>query len=184
MDRRAVILAQAVAMVALGLATAAQAHPHRFTEQQVMVSVSPVAVMVQAIIAPSPTQGPTVVALIDRNGDGVLSAEEGQYFATALMSEVTLTSDGAPLTLQEIMVALPSPQNIAEGTAHVTVSAMAPLTVQRGPHDLTFAITYSAFAQDWFIQPWTTEDLLPEGDYPSVERATEGNRLRLRYDRG
>lgn len=157
------------------------AHPHCYVDQQVALTVAPDRIVMRAVIAPSTTDGAAIFDHVDLDGDGKVSAEEGQGFAASLLAATRLEVGGGTLNLTVEAVTIAPRNLIAVGAGSLDVTAKA--TIPEGmPPNVDFAIDYADFGAGWFVQPYYAPDLI--GQYPDVtlSRSAADASIRIRTD--
>src|SRR5205823_5715961 len=88
-------LAAVAALLALG---ATPAHAHRLDEylQAATIAVAKDRVRLQLRLAPGVAVLSAVLAIVDTDGDGVISDAERRAYALRILRDLSLTIDGAP----------------------------------------------------------------------------------------
>ena len=161
----------------------AYAHPHATIDQQVQISVGRSRVVVGFAIVPSAPEGTSILAHLDRDGDGMISDQEASAFARDVVAGATLTLDGERIALGEPDVTVPRAEAIASGTGTIRVTTQAPLPLAGSTErDLALDVGFDAFAPDWFVQPFLLPELAGVGTISKIERSDRGASFRLRTD--
>jgi len=135
--RRAVILA-GVLWVASSAALAA----HRVDEylQATRIALSADAVHVEIDLTPGADVADRVTRLMDRDGDGDVSAVECRQYASVVVSAATLELDGRPLRLDVSRYDCPSVDEFRDGVGTVRLRADASASpASPGEHRLRFS---------------------------------------------
>ena len=129
-----------MAVALLGLVST-PAFAHRLDEylQATIFSIDLGSVQATMRLVPGVAVAPTVIAGIDRNHDGVLSSEEQQRYAEAVLADLQLKEDGSRLPLQLTSATFPSVELMKQGTGEIELRFSAELAATRGRHQLTFA---------------------------------------------
>jgi len=132
---------RAAGLVALCGWPAAPARAHRLDEllQAALISVRPERVSVNVVLTPGVQVADTLIARIDTNHDGALSAEEVRAYADAVRSELRLSLDGHVLTLRPGKADASSLAELRTGQGVILVVAEATWgAVALGSHELEF----------------------------------------------
>jgi hypothetical protein len=122
------------------IAFAAPAFAHRLDEylQATLVDVTPTPIHLQINLTPGVAVADRVLAEIDRDADGAISAAEAAAYADSLRRDLTVRLDGQPVTLALCASSFPDPAELREGTGIIqlefAVTAAPPLAP--GPHRL------------------------------------------------
>jgi hypothetical protein len=137
-SRRATAAAHAVAALLL---CAAQLSAHRRDEylQAARLAIDPDAVQLQLDLTPGIAVAESVIADIDGDRDGTLSAGEQRAYAGLVLGAVRLEIDGRPLAAALTAAVFPDVEAMrrGEGTIRMQASASAP-RLAAGPHHLLF----------------------------------------------
>ena len=164
-----------LAALMLALATGATAHPHAYVDQQALLSLGPDGTEVRLVIVPSAPDGPAILAHLDGDGDGVVSAAEAGAFGAALLAETSLRVDGEPMPLILADAKVADPAAVAAGIGAIEVTAEASFELLGpGAHRVALTASYGGFSHGWFVQPFLDPALLVAGP-PVVERSADGS---------
>jgi hypothetical protein len=103
--------------VAILVLAAMPARAHRLDEylQGTIVSVEKNRLHAEMLLTPGVAVFPFVMAGIDTNGDGVISADEQRAYAARVLSDLSFTIDGHRLTLSVISMQFSSVDDMKEG---------------------------------------------------------------------
>ena len=153
---------------ALLLPGLAAAHPHGTVEQQLNLSLGREKAELTWIIAPPAEMAGHILAHLDRDGDGTVTAPETAAFTDALIAATTLTVNGEAVALAQGDVTEPDPMD-SDGVIDLSAILDMP-QFPTSPAVVSVEISYTEFAEDWFIQPFYFEDL-SEGASPRIARA-------------
>lgn len=138
-----ILPAIAIGLTGLILATPLHAHRLEGLVQSSLVEVLPSQVGVQVTLIPGMDIAPKIIAVLDRDGDGVFSEIESDAWAELFMARQRVTVDGKslPLTLQSVRA---SPlAEMTGGHAEIAVHFTAELgALARGPRTITCANRY------------------------------------------
>jgi hypothetical protein len=134
----AAVLALTITMV---MAAGAGLSAHRVDEylQAARLAIDPDRVRFELDLTPGIALAGAVVAEIDRNRDGVFSAEEQRAYATLVLGALTLEADGSPVRPRLSGAAFPEINAIrrGEGTIRLHSEAAFP-PLSSGVHHLLF----------------------------------------------
>ena len=113
----------ALAAIFTGLSLAIPLRAHRVEGllQSSLVEVLPSQIGVEVTLAPGMDVAPKVVALLDANGDGVLSEAESTAWSTRFMPGQNVTVDGHSLPLNLKSVRISPLAEMSEGHAEIVV---------------------------------------------------------------
>jgi hypothetical protein len=119
-----------MAAAAILLASRAPARAHRLDEylQATLLSVSKQAVTAQMTLTPGVAVYPVVLAELDTDADGVISASEQRAYGERVLHDLLLTADGHRLTPRLVSLAFPSAEQMKEGLGEIRVGFAADLT--------------------------------------------------------
>jgi hypothetical protein len=109
-------------LLALGLAGEAQAHRLDEYLQSTLISVGQDQVEVEIRLTPGVAVLPVVMAMIDRNHDGRISADEERAYAERVLSEVALDSDGQAIRLTVVGRSFPAVEDMKQGLGTIQLS--------------------------------------------------------------
>lgn len=114
---------------------------HRTDEylQAARLAIDPARVQIELDLTPGIALAEAILADIDRNRDGTLSAEEQRAYATLVLDALTLEVDGTPVRAELADVRFPDADAIkrGEGTIRLHSSAILPRQ-SSGVHQLLF----------------------------------------------
>jgi hypothetical protein len=80
-----------------------------------------------------------VIALIDTDGDGRISAAEGRAYASKFLAGAKLKLDGGEMTLRLLGVTMPSKGAMEAGLGMIRIKAAARISgLKPGPHQIRF----------------------------------------------
>ena len=115
---------------------------HRLDEylQAALVSIEPSAIKLQIHLAPGIAVAEPVLALMDRDGDGVISTNEATAYAQLLKHDLTLQIDERPLELKFTASNFPPPDELGTGWGIIRLdyAAAVPGPFAPGAHELAF----------------------------------------------
>jgi hypothetical protein len=129
-------LATLAAILAMGM----PAYAHRLDEylQATTISLEKDRVKGQIRLTPGVAVLPRILAAIDENADGVISAAEQQAYAEKVLGDVALAIDGNSLRPQLVSVNFPRIEEMREGLGEIQIEIQAELP-RNGTHQrLTF----------------------------------------------
>lgn len=124
------------------LATTMSAHRRDEYLQAARLAVEPGRVELELDLTPGIAVAEAVVADIDRDGDGVLSADEQHLYVRRVLDAVVLELDGRPLRAEPVSVTFPGLDAFRHGEGTIRLqSAMALPDQAAGDHHLSFRST-------------------------------------------
>ena len=133
--------AAAALAVTAAIVFAAELSAHRRDEylQAARVGIDPGEVQLELDLTPGIALAETIIADIDRNGDGALSADEQRAYGDAVMNALTLEVDGTPLRAQLAASSFPDLEAVrrGEGTIRLQSTAVLP-SLAPGSHQLLY----------------------------------------------
>ena len=156
-------------IIAVFAATDLSAHRRDEYLQAARLAIAPGRVELQLDLTPGIAVATSVIADIDRNGDGVFSAEETQAYAQRVLSELRLDIDGHALHLrqpqsQPTADAFPAADAIRRGEGVIQLQLEAALpALTAGAHHLTY---HNAHRRD--IGVYLANALLPDTDRVAI----------------
>lgn len=120
-----------------GVVWPASAHRRDEYLQAVRLAIEPDRVRVGLDLTPGIAVAPSVLAEVDRDLDGTISADESRAYAGAVLSAISLAVDGTTLraAVVDVSVAAPEAMLRGEGTMRLNAVATIPHT-GRGVHRL------------------------------------------------
>jgi hypothetical protein len=123
---KAILLAAAI--ILLG-GTAAPAHRLDEYLQGAIISVEKNRVDVQITLTPGVAVFPLLLADMDADGDGVISAVEQHAYVVRILRDLSLKIDGQPLTARLLSTEFPAIEEMKEGRGeiHIEFEANLPL---------------------------------------------------------
>ncbi len=122
------------AFLALTLIGGASAHRLDEYLQATLIGMTPNGTDVEINLTPGVAMLPLLMAVIDRDRDGHISAEEQQAYVNRVASEVELRVDGAPAQLSLIESEFPALQAMRDGLGTIRMK----LRTRRSGHELRF----------------------------------------------
>jgi hypothetical protein len=114
---------------------------HRLDEylQATLVTIEPGEVRLQINLTPGVEVADKVLALVDRNHDGVLSTNEAAAYCELLKRELTVYLDGRKISLELTASNFPALSELRTGWGFMQVEFSAPVgPLAPGPHQLEF----------------------------------------------
>jgi hypothetical protein len=114
---------------------------HRLDEylQATRISIARDGVLLGIDLTPGAEVGPLIVALMNGDRDGWISAAEGQTYANELVRDVVLELDGRRQVLALTKCQIPSISEMYSGTGTIRIEARATVSAGvPGPHSLTY----------------------------------------------
>lgn len=143
MNARSNIALIGLVVVCLGLAAPLRAHRLDEYLQAARISVAVDHVSVELDLTPGVAVAPTVLAMIDTDGNGAISATEGDAYARQVINALVMTVDGQRVRPHLDRRQMPLWRDVREGTGMIRLTASATLPVlTSGPHQLFFRNTH------------------------------------------
>ena len=129
-----------VATIALLLAIVTPADAHQLDEyvQASKISIARDVVRVELRLTPGVKVLPRVLAAIDTNDDGVISADEQRAYADRVRGDLSLAVDGTNLPLRLVALGFPSMAEMREGLGEIRMDFDAVVPAGGGDRRLTF----------------------------------------------
>ena len=111
------------ALLLLSLLMGRNAFAHRIDEylQATLFSLEPGQVHGSMRLVPGVVVAPTVIAGIDSNGDGILSAAEEQAYAQRVVADLTISLDGQSVVPRVLSYTFPNPADMREGLGEIHI---------------------------------------------------------------
>lgn len=159
----------------------AGAHPLDEIVQGAYLSLAPGKVLLELDLSPGPLVVGKVLAALDPNGDGKVTAAEARAYAGKVLSQSTLTVDGKalPWRLDEIQV--PAYGNLKTAGDTIKIYATAARPDRAGAHTLTYLNRYAPAKS----QPIANIFLLPGSDWTygvaGQQHTDDGRGLTVRF---
>ena len=163
------------------LALSAPALSHRLDEylQLTAISVSNGRVGARMMLTPGVAVAKRVVALIDANGDGVLSDKEKRAYAARVLKDVSLTVDGTILKPRVLDFRFPSVAAMRKGLGEIDLDLEAPVPGGVGNHRLAFENRHQKAIAAYLVECFTPDD--PSLRVTGQRRSREQERYELDY---
>jgi len=116
------------------------ASAHRLDEylQATLLSVEPDRVEASMRLVPGVAVSDAVIASIDTDGDGVLSAAEQQDYAQRVLRDLSLSIDNKPLALHIVSTSFPSLEEMKQGVGEIQLDFAAELPRDAADRRLAF----------------------------------------------
>ena len=125
-------------LAVLALPSAAFAHQLDEYLQSTLVVIDPAAIRLQIILTPGVSVAEQVLALMDRDADGVISPDESAAYADLLKRDLSLQLDTRDLELKLTASDIPTPAELRTGAGIMQMEfSAAPGPLAAGPHTLT-----------------------------------------------
>jgi hypothetical protein len=152
--------------LAFGASAAVDVSAHRRDEylQAARLAIDPARVEVFLDLTPGIALADAILADIDRNRDGSLSAEEQQSYARVVMGALQVEIDGRPLHAQLDASSFPDVEAVRRGEGTIRLHSIAPLPpLPVGAHHLTLR---NGHHRDGSV--YLANALVPESDRVAV----------------
>ena len=127
-------------LIACVFLSARSAEAHRLDEylQATILSLEPGTVSLTMRFVPGVAVSSGVIAVIDHDGDGVLSQAEQTAYAERAMSDLDLTEDNRTLKLRIVHADFPTIEQMRAGVGEITLTMAADISSASGDHQLAF----------------------------------------------
>ena len=142
------------------LAVPSVASAHRLDEylQATTIAVSDGHVVLRLRLTPGVAVASTVLAEIDVDQDGRISASEQSAFARAATAARALSIDGRATPLLPRTATFPSPASMRSGSGDIVLELVAPAPTKLGPHRLIYTQTSGRTPAVFLVNALTTKD--------------------------
>jgi hypothetical protein len=113
---------------------------HRLEDnlQATLVCIEPAAIRLKINLTPGASVSKLMVALIDGDGDGVISKKEAAAYAARMKRDLIVRLDGREVELKFTASDFPEPAELRSGSEIIRLEfAIAPSTLAAGKHRLT-----------------------------------------------
>ncbi|HVW08653.1 MAG TPA: hypothetical protein VHC90_08725 [Bryobacteraceae bacterium] len=130
---------RALSIAALLVFAGGVANAHRLDEylQGTLVSLGKTQVEAEMTLTPGVAVFPAVMAAIDTNGDGTISAVEQQAYAQRVTRDLALSVDGRAVTPLLVSVRFPEVEEMREGRGEIRIALTGAMPGGRGRRTLT-----------------------------------------------
>ncbi len=138
---RAGSLAKAGALAVLVLIAGTSLSAHRRDEylQATRLAIDPERVEVAVDLTAGIAVADRILAEIDGDADGLISAAEGRVYSARLLSTIALDVDGVPLRVELVDSTAPGVEDVRKGEGTLRIRAVASLpTLPAGDHQLRY----------------------------------------------
>jgi hypothetical protein len=177
-SRDAALLALILAIVIVG---GGGVSAHRVDEylQATRIAIDPDRVHLELDLTPGIALAETILAAIDRDGDGSLSSDEQRAYGRAVLNALALDIDGTPIRAELDSARFPGPDEIRRGEGTVRLELAAPLPrLSGGVHHLFFRNGHHSDRSVYLANA-----LVPASDRVSVTaQRRDGNQTELTID--
>ena len=153
-----------VTLIVIG-ATSVSAHRRDEYLQAARLAIAPGRVELQLDLTPGIAIAEAVIDRIDRDGDGMLSAQERGDYVSVVMAAIDMRLDGAAVAIAAPAVQFPEVDALQRGEGTIRLSSIVTLPrIQDGAHALTFRNAHQPDASVYLANA-----LVPDGDRISIE---------------
>jgi hypothetical protein len=169
--------------IAAWLAVGSIASAHRLDEclQAARIAIEPNQVSLELDVTPGIAVADAVIADIDQNRDGVLSANERYAYGRLVLGSVDLMIDGRPVRLTSASTTVPDVMTLRRGEGTIQLRSVMTISSQStGAHQLLFRNRYR---RD--ISVYLANALVPESDRIAVtaqRREQQQRELTIAYE--
>jgi len=154
---------------------------HRLDEylQAARLGIDPGAVRIELDLTPGITVAGAIIADIDRNRDGSLSADEQRAYGALVVSALMLEVDGTPVRAQLGDASFPVPEVMRRGEGTIRIQSAATLPgLSVGSHQLLFRNNHHPDRSVYLANA-----LVPDGDEVAVTaQRRDGDQTELTID--
>ncbi len=135
------------------LLSAAGVEAHRLDEyvEQTLVEIEPARVVLHLDLTPGVAVAPRVIAAIDTDGDGVISAAEEAAYAEAVRRDLSLSMNGEPLGLRVASAKYSPVEAMKAGTGVMALALEAQLPAGVTAGTLVLANHHEAAIGRWLM---------------------------------
>ena len=128
----------AAAAILLWAATSASAHRLDEYLQATKLRVEKDRIQAQLSLSPGVAVFPTVIAEIDTDGDGEISAAEQRAYAERVLRDLSLTMDGKSLRLRLVSTNFADLEELKQGRGDIQVEFIADVPRSGGPRKIIY----------------------------------------------
>lgn len=131
---------QKLSVISIFLLLGTSAFAHRLDEylQATILSIEKDRLQVQMTLTPGVAVYPIVVAAIDTDADGAISEAEQRAYAERILSDLSLTMNGNPLSPRLVSVNFPALEDMQEGGGEIRLDFDADLPRKAPKRTLIF----------------------------------------------
>ncbi len=165
-------LSTVVALLVVG-ATAADAHQLDEYLQATRIDAARDRLVVELSLTPGVTVAPRILQLVDRDGDGRISAVEIDAYAHRVIDDLVLSIDGVDVSLALTRVDCPSPDEMRDGTGTIRVEARSASALTAGSHRIHYHNAHEAASSVYLVNA-----LLPSDHDVTITAQHRDNRQR------
>jgi hypothetical protein len=166
---------------ALVLATAMPAGAHRLDEylQATLIAVEKDRVQAEIRLVPGVAAFPAVLAKIDRDADGALTAAEELAYAQEVLRDLSLAVDGKRLPLRLTSSSFPSQESLKEGLGEIQLRFEADTPATAGERRLTFVNQHQRAIGVYLVNALVARD--PDIQLGQEQRSDDQSFYQLEY---
>lgn len=116
----------AVSAIALLLVTPGESHAHRLDEylQAARISLDREGVTLEVDLTPGASVANAVIAIVDRDGDGLISPTEAAAYGRAALGDLVVELDGRPVAMTLTHAEVPSVGELRDGVGTIQLRAV------------------------------------------------------------
>jgi hypothetical protein len=173
-----------MAALTIALLWPAAAAAHRLDEylQAARVSLERTRVLVELDLTPGAALASTIVPLIDRDADGVISPAEIEAYGRSVLADVSVSVDGQGAALELTSIDAPSIAEMREGMATIRLRATGRVHARSGTHDLYVENRHLPSSSVYMVNALMPDD--PAITVVSQIRDPRQSSARVEYDIG
>ena len=146
-----------VAAMSLGVRIA-DAHQLDEYLQAARIAAARDRLVVELSLTPGVAVAPRILQLIDRDGDGRISAEEIDRYAQRVLGDLELSVDGTVVPLALTRVDCPSSDGMREGTGTIRIEARTAAGLDAGAHRLHFVNAHETASSVYLVNALVPSD--------------------------
>jgi len=167
--------------IALLAVTAFPACGHRLDEylQNTLLSVEKTELRAQMVLTPGVAVFPLLMAVIDSNGDGVISEAEQRAYTARVLHDLSLSIDGVRLSPAVTSLVFPALAEMKEGSGEIKIEFRAALPEGGGDRNLVFENHHQDSISAWQVNCLISRD--PDLQIRSQLRNYTQSVYQLRY---
>lgn len=163
----------------LTLAPAARAHQLDEYLQVAVVSLRRDHVGLTLFLTPGVAVFKRTMALMDADGDGVLSEAERRRYAARVVGDLALTVDGRPARFALASYAFPEVGRMRKGTGYLELRLSAPVSARPGAHRVAFENRHQKAIAAYMVNCVVPDD--PALKVTRQDRAPDQSRYEVGY---
>lgn len=151
--------APAATIVAL-LVVCGETSAHRLDEylQATRVSIARERLTLEVDMTPGVSIAPALVETLDANADRVIAPAEANAYGSAVLSDVRVAFDGAPVAMRLTRIAIPTIDEMRNGIGTIRLEAVGSIEAGVGRHRLDLRNNHRPDASVYMVNALVPED--------------------------